>query len=207
MKLNKQIIFLTLMILSSGVLLINTAGIETKLNSLDSSLSELYDDRLMAESCVFKMNNVIHEKQMILFSAPSRSVSASYNVALKNLDKQFYAYQSTFEKTKLSDAESLAISELKQHSETMQELEILFVNGHACVSDLNKIYENMLNNLEDLSNIQVKEAGLLNKKGHQMLASSFLGLQVDSAMFILLLASIAGLLKTSIRSNRLSTRY
>lgn len=126
------------------------------------SVVTIYEDRLIANDLIFKMLQLVQEKEIAV------AVSDSTFFKDKNLkvNTNLQSLVSRFEQTKLTTQETKVFNSLKNNLKSLISSESQFLNSD--YSDKSKIVnniENLKTNLNDLSKIQ------LNEGSRQMLIS------------------------------------
>ena len=105
------------------------------------TLTTVYNDRVVAQDYVYKMNNIMHKKRLQL-------LDSTVTDSQENLNKEFTTLIDVFSTTKLTRKESKTFNDLKQNFETLQHNE-------------NKV-EDQLNNKKLIENISTIETDLNN---------------------------------------------
>jgi hypothetical protein len=169
---------------------------ESRLATAKSSFAEMYNDRLLAERVIYKMTDLVHKKWLLNIRKESTVVWQTQEDAA--LSHELQQLSDKFGTTKLSVKEKIVFSRLKI------KLEYLIINGSPHRIDniiLDKktsmIYAEALSLLDELSEIQVAEGTKLNQEGQVALASSMVGLEFQSVLFIVLLLCLTALIKNT----------
>ena len=119
-------------------------------DTVQETLSTVYNDRVVAQDYVYKMNNIMHKKRLQLFDS-----SAANNQ--ENLNKEFATLIDVFSKTKLTKEEFKTFEDLKTNFEKLKLIESKFEDQE----NSKKLLENINTIKTDLNNlalIQVSES-------------------------------------------------
>ncbi|MEY8847945.1 MCP four helix bundle domain-containing protein [Psychroserpens sp. XS_ASV72] len=106
--------------------------------TVQDTLTTVYEDRVVAQDYVYKMNNIMHQKQLQLKDS---SKTDNQN----NLNKEFATLIDVFSTTKLTPQESKTFEDLKKNFETLKTNEskdntkMLASNINAIKTDLNNL--------------------------------------------------------------------
>ncbi|WP_430468167.1 MCP four helix bundle domain-containing protein [Winogradskyella ouciana] len=120
--------------------------------TVQDTLTTVYNDRVVAQDYVYKMNNIMHNKRLQLLDS---NTTENQN----KLNKEFATLIDVFSTTKLTPKESKTFNDLKQNFETLKRNENKTedqLNNKKLIDNLNTI-ETDLNNL---ALIQVSESKL-----------------------------------------------
>ena len=118
--------------------------------TVQDTLTTVYEDRVVAQDYVYKMNNIIHQKQLQLLDSNSTDNQ-------NNLNKEFATLIDVFSTTKLTPKESKIFDGLKQN------FEILKNNENQDDNQLNQnelldIINTIKTDLDNLALIQLSES-------------------------------------------------
>lgn len=118
--------------------------------TVQDTLTTVYNDRVVAQDYVYKMNNIMHQKRLHLLD--SKAVNKQ-----DNLNKEFATLIDVFTTTKLTPKESKIFNDLKQNFETLKRNE----NKTEGQENQQKIIENISSietDLNSLALIQLSES-------------------------------------------------
>ncbi|MGZ5304119.1 MAG: MCP four helix bundle domain-containing protein, partial [Bacteroidia bacterium] len=82
---------------------------------LGSSFSSVYEDRLLVESYIYKLSDLLYRKKIILDKAISPEALLSQENNLQNHHAQINILLSDYEKTKLTQTETIVFESLKSN--------------------------------------------------------------------------------------------
>jgi len=143
-----------------GILLIFVLIIATNLIDKNNfvrvrdSVITIYEDRLVANDLIFKMQQSVHQKELAI----SITDTAFYSTQNPSLNKELKALVSRFEETKLTPKEAKVFKDLKNNITTLIEEEEQFLdNNFKNDSKVVNEIEDLKAHLNDLSKIQLNE--------------------------------------------------
>lgn len=144
-------------ILMVFVLIIATNLIDRKnFVRVKDSVVTIYEDRLIANDLIFKMTQLVHEKEIALVS----SDSSFFKQENAQVNEDFQKQISRFNSTKLTPEETKVFSSLEQNFTALKKSEIKYsTSAFSNQGDLRKEINNIKDDLEDLSKIQLSEGG------------------------------------------------
>ena len=137
------------------VLIISTNLIDrNNFVTVRDSVVTIYEDRLIAKNLIFEMSKSVQEKEIAMVASDSIFYSAMNAKVNKNIE----GFIRSFEHTKLTSEERIVFKELKNNLETLNGLEIAFVDsGFQQHTKLANHISDIKENLYDLSEIQLNE--------------------------------------------------
>lgn len=172
---------------------------QKNVSELGNSFSSVYEDRLLAESYIYKLSHHLYQKK-ILFDQEDENLTQQF----KKHNAAINAIILDYEKTKLTDSEQAFFQKFKSNLAGIKSLEATYLNGK--ISDLeadnfkqnlNNQYANASNNLHQLSEIQVAEGKILNDKSKQIIAGSNLLKDFEFALLMGLALIVYSLVLTT----------
>ena len=199
---NFQSALIVTVLVSSALFFSRTFGEEERLTEASSSFSELYNDRLLAEHLIYRMTELVHEKQLLYLSSGKRTEHDRQSQLSTALDISFKKLQAT----RLTYEEDVALAKLHGELRALDRREA----GHPLQRDMEATLgscERALSLLHSLSDIQVKEGSRLQVKAQGALAGSLAGIKLQSAIFIVLMLSILVLAKNAFVNVRLPGQH
>lgn len=171
------------------VIVVKNIKDEKNVSLLGNSFSAVYEDRLLAESYIYGLADHLYQKRLLIDNCEQHNGTVKseidhHNVAINNL-------VADYEKTNLTEAESLFFQGLKRNMEQMRTLELQYVK-HAGNDDerdqtrmqLDHTFILASQNLNRLSNIQITEGRLLNEHSKKIIAGSTMLTQLELAILI-----------------------
>lgn len=168
---------------------------------LGTSFSSVYEDRLLVESYIFKLTDLLYRKKILLDKTYSSEELAARQKNITAYNTEINDLLAAYEKTKLTETETGVFALLKNNILEMEALEKTMVsseNGHL---QAKPAFDNSFNsasgNLGQLSQIQVNEGKLLNDESKKNIAGFTLHTQLEIGLLLLLGAIIQALVFTS----------
>lgn len=153
------------------------------LNGIENSFSEIYRDRLLAESYIFELNDLLYRKKILLMQAPSAEHTSQH----QEIDKEIGPLLERYEKTRLTAAENVQYLGLKEA------LRDLLPASHNSAAVQIEACERAIISLRSLSGIQVMEGKQLNESNHRYVSESAAAIQLEWAIYFVTLLVVAAL--------------
>lgn len=195
-----QVAFLLALILF-GVFVKNVLE-RNNVSELGDSFSSVYNDRLLVESYIYQLSDQLYQKQ-ILFDQCSQSQGASdqlgLNIKRHNATINFLIQE--YEKTKLTDQESIYFDALKKNIDQMETLENQYLQSQsdfgAVNTSLDQQFISAASHLNHLSSIQIAEGKSMTDQSRKIVAGSSILTQFELAMIVIIGLIIQALIFTS----------
>jgi hypothetical protein len=170
--------------------------VKTKLDEhnyagLDNSFSEMYYDRLVVESYIYKLNDLIHKKKLVLIEADNSISYARLTAINTEIDQLITAYALT----KLTPAEKGQFESFRSLIVKIHATEAASSGRTADAATLIPLYDDASFKLRGLSDIQVSQGRYLATQSHSTVASSLLAIRLEWALYVLILAVLVALYK------------
>lgn len=182
-----QVAFLLAIILL-GVFMKNVID-RNNVSELGDSFSSVYEDRLLVESYIYKLSDHLYQKQLLIDQCSGhedinhlRTQIAQHNVAISGLIREY-------EKTKLTNQESIFFDAFKKNINEMISLENQFLksqNSMSAVPFLDHQFNTATSNLNQLSSIQIAEGKTMTDHSKKIVAGSSILTQFELAMIIVI---------------------
>ncbi len=182
-----QVAFLLAIILL-GVFMKNVID-RNNVSELGDSFSSVYEDRLLVESYIYKLSDHLYQKQLLIDQCSGlgdinqmRAQIAKHNVAISGLIREY-------EKTKLTNQESIFFNAFKKNINEMISLENQFLksqNTMSTVPFLDHQFTTATSNLNQLSSIQIAEGKTMTDHSKKIVAGSSILTQFELAMIIVI---------------------
>lgn len=161
------------------ILITNLLG-RQHIDKLGNSFSSVYEDRLVVESYIYLLSERLYQKKILFDNCagqPDPQLGAyvgSHNAAIDRL-------LGDYEKTRLTDEESICFRDFKANVIALRNLERQFLRNTAnepqlatTRSQIDEHFATASANLHRLSHIQLKEGKLLNDQSQRIVAGSSL---------------------------------
>lgn len=147
------------------------------------SVVTIYEDRLVAKSLIFDMYKAVQEKEIAIL----KKDTTFFNSINKNINADLERLTNDFSETKLTKEESKLFSTLNDNLSNLQSAEESYLNSNFDKKQglLNQI-DQFKSNLNDLSDIQLKEGSRQLSMSKEALKSVELFTQIEIYFLIAL---------------------
>lgn len=184
-----QVAFLLALILF-GVFVKNVLD-RNNVSELGDSFSSVYNDRLVVESYIYQLSDQLYQKQF-LFDQCSQPLNDNNQLEL-NIKRHNTIIKSLivdYEKTKLTDQESVYFEAFKRNINQMEILESQYLQSHADFATVNTSLDQQFisaaGHLNQLSSIQIAEGKSMTDQSRKIVAGSSILTQFELAMIIII---------------------
>jgi len=178
-----QVAFLLAIILL-GVLAKNMMEQEN-VSELGDSFSSVYEDRLLVESYIYKLSDHLYQKKLIIDQCQTdnklelRVKMEEHNAAIQSLIRDY-------EKTKLTNQESVFFLAFKKNMEEMNLLEAQYMELNSVQPSLDKQFDIASGTLHELSSIQISEGKTMADHSRKIVAGSSILSQFELALVVVI---------------------
>jgi hypothetical protein len=162
---------------------------------LGASFSEVYEDRLLVESYIFHLSELLYDKKQALYACGNQD-SSSGMLQAESQNTRIAALLSDYGKTRLTPEEAVYFGTLRKCIGNIDQLEKQYLSNLSneegkliTRTDLNEEFRQAVLYLNRLSAIQIAEARNMNEASKKIMAGSALLTDVEFGILI-----IAGLL-------------
>jgi len=137
-------------------------------NTLNSSFSSVFEDRLMVESYIFSMTDHLYQKKILLSTCGNYLHPEELKIRMDYHNRIISSLLADYEKTRLTKSESRHFADLKISLKEIQKMEEEYLhesgttNSDPFTDGIQKRFELVLNDLYQLSRIQIEEGKILN---------------------------------------------
>ncbi len=180
----------------SGVLLVFFIVLATNIidknnfKQIRSSIVTIYEDRIVASDLIFEMSLLVKQKEMALASRDA----AFFKGKNDSINREIQPLIEKYEGTKLTNEEEKIFNELKINLEKLsleekQEGELASEGNEELLSTLNQVVQN----LNDLSKVQLKEGRREMKRSNRAMETIDLFTQIE-IIFLVLIAVLIQIL-------------
>ncbi len=153
---------------------------------VNDAIVTIYKDRLVVSEMLFKMNNLLHDKEL----AVAKEEQIYFNSENETGKKEIEGILGKYEETKLTADESRIFEALKSELDKLDKFEKGFRNGDFSNStEFNKVINECEKLICELSDIQITEGGRQVKMSKKDLGTVDLFTQIE--IYILVLLAIA----------------
>ncbi len=173
-------------------------------NELEETFISVYEDRLVVESYIFSISENLFRIKLLVNHCWEES---DYSNALKEIEQyeeMILQTVETFEKTNLTDAEEVFLTDFREIIETnlrIGDYELLYSEASGINTEQVHIYnqyiERAISDLEKLSQIQIDEGKKLAENSEKVVTRSRIWAQFEIAALVILVLIIYLLIYTS----------
>lgn len=155
-----------------------------RFETVENSLTSVYEDRLVAKGYIYSLNNIFHNQEKMLLNEPQNYDINSYHNTVSSLF-------SSFESTKLTSEEKSTFRNLRDNFNKLQELELRYVSvkDDAISASQKEQIQVQLHriqiNLDQLAIIQQSEGENMTRFAKQSLNTSSIMSYIEIALIIL----------------------
>jgi len=184
-----QIAFLLALVLF-GVFVKNVLD-RNNVADLGDSFSSVYKDRLLVESYIYKLSDQLYQKQ-ILFDQCSQQQSDrdQFSLIIGRHNATINSLIQEYEKTKLTDQESIYFDAFKENITQMETIESQYLQSYTDFATVNTSLDHQFkiagDYLEQLSSIQIAEGKSMADQSIRIVAGSSILTQFELAMIIII---------------------
>lgn len=195
-----QVAFLLALVLF-GVFVKNVLD-RNNVADLGDSFSSVYKDRLLVESYIYKLSDQLYQKQ-ILFDQCSQQQSDrdQFSLIIGRHNATINSLIQEYEKTKLTDQESIYFDAFKENITQMETIESQYLQSYTDFATVNTSMDHQFriagDYLEQLSSIQIAEGKSMADQSIRIVAGSSILTQFELAMIIIIGLIIQALIFTS----------
>lgn len=184
-----SLVFLAVLVLAKSVVS------ERSMEGLGRSFSEIYDDRLVAESYIYKLNDLLYKKKISYLNERYRLAETGQETLSQ--DDEIALLLDSYGRTKLTTGERRVFSELKEDLGLLRQEEMAFREAGGKNGPLEVIRgcDQAIVRLQQLSTIQLMEGKQLSDHGRQILSVTQMGFHLEWIVYLLLLLAIFYLLR------------
>ena len=184
------------------ILIIGKSYLSDKnMESLDNSFSEIYNDRLVVESYVYRLSDLLYKKKIMLLNYENTAITEELRNGIQNQTDKLNKLVKDYSLTKLTENEGLVFEKFKTNVTHVRVIETeLRIGEPLAGKSLVELCDGSITQLQALSSIQLSEGKLLQEKGKQVLLEYNLVAQFEWVIFITLLLLLVFLLKRRVVS-------
>lgn len=166
-----------------ALIIINNISERRRFQKLESSISSIYQDRLLVESYIFKLYNNLQKQNDYLQNGDGQDISTELQALKAERDELVQLYSETY----LTPDEELHFEALKATLE----------NFETNITSKNQIDREAIEQLNALSNIQTDEGTSLWSKSERIISGSQISSKFEMAIIICLGIIIQALIFSS----------
>lgn len=158
---------------------------------LGVSFSSVYEDRLMAESYIYRLSEHLFRKKMMIDSSVSPAATEEIKPVMRQHNAGIDRIIAQYDQTKLTDEEARFFVAFKKNIRVLTALEEEYYTRVAAGEDflaqrnlINSEFNKASNNLRCLSTIQISEGKILNDHSKKIVAGSSLLTQFEMGILV-----------------------
>ena len=169
------------------VILVGNLVLRQKMEALDQSMSSIMDDRLKPSGYIFELTHAIYEKRlMFVDNVTNTKVASKINQHNQAITKLIKSYEETY----LTPDEEKQWTAFKTHLDAYNYFEQAYFNQQTSImvdkQAMTSEFEDALDNLGQLSRIQIGEGTQLRQQSKSIVNSSIAFSTVEIALLIVL---------------------
>lgn len=173
-----------------------------KVNELGESMNTVYEDRLMAETYIFKLSVLLYEKKMMLDQCDYHPGDSESGIYISSRNEAIDRILENYAATHLTESEHRLFDQLQHQIETLRNQENLLINSGEEVSPatlamMNVNFQSASYLLNELSNLQASIGQSVNERSKQLVAGSALVTRFELALLVVIGLLIQALLFSS----------
>ena len=171
-------------------------------SELGNSFASVYEDRLVAESYIYRLSDHLYQKKIMLDNCSSLENNSSLLTNIGQHNAAINIIIRDYEKTKLTELETSCFQDFKMNVAAIEALEkdYLLTGGNneaATKAKMDDRYKIVAGNLHQLSGIQISEGKMLSEKSKKIIAGSSLLTQFELVVLVGIGLIIQGLIFAS----------
>jgi hypothetical protein len=176
---------------------------ENNVSELGSSFTSVYTDRLLVESYIYKFSDHLYQKKILLDDCNAQGHAARFKDKIAAHNAAILEVISAYEKTKLTEAERVYFNDFKNRMQAIMKLEREYWNPAGQTdalawetrrSEIDSRVDLALNDLNQLSGIQISEGKSMHEHSQKIVAGSVMLTQFELVLLICLGLVILALL-------------
>jgi hypothetical protein len=168
---------------------------ENNVSALGSSFTSVYTDRLLVESYIYKFSDHLYQKKILLDDCNAQGQASRFREKIAAHNAAILEVIGDYEKTKLTEAERVYFSDFKTRIQSIMKLEQEYWNPaeqtdpvawEARRSEIDTRVDLALNDLDQLSGIQISEGKSMHEQSLKLVAGSVMLTQFELVLLICL---------------------
>lgn len=169
---------------------------ERNFAGLDNSFSEMYNDRLVVESYIYRLNDLVSKKKIALIKAKVNNYTPGLQ-SFPEINSEIEQLITAYALTRLTTAEKIHFQSLRAliHKTRVAETSALEPDATLTADELFSLYDQASRQLSALSDIQVAQGRSLAAQSHSTVASSLLAIRLEWALYVFMLVILLALYK------------
>lgn len=183
----KQFVVVAFVFLLIVTVVVNKINTERNVQRLSETFSEMYDDRLVAESYIYQLSDLFYNKKLAVAQTETSYPQAGLKKELRKQTADIRLLAEKYALTRLTEKEKTTFQNLAENIGQLQAAEKGLNGGDWNVAEIREICDQSLNHLKQLSSIQIKEGKVLKESSGKIVSSSEITGQLEWALYFVLL--------------------
>ncbi|GGZ31698.1 hypothetical protein GCM10007049_26210 [Echinicola pacifica] len=172
---------------------------EENVSDLTISLATIYEDRLLPESYIYHLSDILNKKQRMLDDSQTALEFQNHASTTSDLNLKIDSILVVFEATHLTSEEAVALSSLTSNMQTIKNLEHIIIDGsiedfEQAKGDTENYITAASEDLQTLSEIQLTVGKQVNDDSQRIMAGSSILTKFETALLIVLAIVINALI-------------
>lgn len=162
-------------------------------NTLNSSFTSVFDDRLVVESYIFQLSDHLYQKKIIIGDSENAEQALAIQDEVSTHNSIIDQILLDYEKTKLTTAESMYFGNFKERLMRLRTMEEKYLSALTTqnstpstdiAAQMQKTFDTAMLDLNQLSKIQISEGRLLRDQSKQIAAGSTMLSQFELVVIV-----------------------
>jgi hypothetical protein len=191
-----------------GLVMWNNFEQSRQFEKMANSFSSLYEDRLIAESYIYRISELIHRKRQMIDNPLPRDTEKTFEAVVLQSDTLIEGLMDQYRETELTVNESKHFEHLLSGMESLAIVEKEYLasepdseNNLLLKGSIKTLLDRNLQDLSNLSDIQIAEGKQMNRASKATLMSNVASSQLETT-FLIIIAVIIQMLIFASRSMR-----
>ncbi|MCK0192036.1 hypothetical protein [Arenibacter sp. F20364] len=184
-KMTKQRVYAGLILVMAFLLLLGSNQLNrSNLTTLEDTVNSVFKDRILVQKYIFQLNNIFHEKELLLAKTEWKRNDVETTDAINKL-------LTDYGNTKLTTEESDHFNNLKENYAELQTFEITLMEVENSIDIESKkkigvVLQKINRNLNKLSEVQFSEGRRLTHMSRKSLSMNLLLSRLEVALLIVI---------------------
>lgn len=153
-------------------------------STVEHTVNSVFEDRVVAQEYIYRLNNLFHEKEMHLASTEWNYNDFSTSTGIKKL-------LADFAMTKLTNEESIQFNNLKENYAQLQTWELAYATNRSTIEmeskkEMGSLLQKISGNLDRLSEVQLSEGRQLTQLSTKSLSMNQLLSRLEVGFLIII---------------------
>ncbi len=160
-------------------------------HSLARSFATVYEDRLVVESYIYKLSELLYLKKQMLDNCSVSEDISTMKTQITGFNEDISVLMDNYKLTRLTEKEDEVYQEFENNISSLSDLESQYFAqleskslSSGILLSLNNEFLSVAGNLKQLSDIQISEGGILNEQSQKIVAGNEILTQFELALLI-----------------------